>query len=204
MKADGQADKYCASRMNRAGKLLLQILSAVAVPATLTFVLLAPVAWAQTPKKAVPDNVAPHPAPAQPIPYSHKIHIAAGLQCQFCHTNPDPGNQMTFPATTTCMTCHTTIAKDKPAIIKLAEFAKSGQPVPWVRVYQVTPGVTWSHRKHLQAGMQCATCHGNVPQLDAMAEITGVTSMASCINCHATNNAATTCITCHVWPANRP
>jgi len=37
---------------------------------------------------------------------------------------------------------------------KLGEFAKSNQPIPWVRVYQVTAGVTWTHRAHLQAGMQ--------------------------------------------------
>jgi len=152
-------------------------------------------------KQEVPDNLAPHPAPEQPIPYSHKTHVGAlGLKCEMCHTNPDPGNQMTFPATSTCMTCHTSVAKDKPAIVKLADFAKSGQPIPWVRVYQVTPGVTWTHRKHVQAGMQCAMCHGNVGQLDAMAETTAVTSMASCISCHQSHNAPVACATCHVWP----
>src|SRR4029077_3563835 len=95
-------------------------------------------------KQEVPDNMAPHPAPAQPLPYSHKTHVALGLECRRCHTNPDPGNQMTFPPTTVCMTCHSTIAKEKSAIVKLAEFARSGQPIPWQRVYQITPGVTWS------------------------------------------------------------
>jgi len=108
----------------------------------------------QTPvaKQEVPDNIAPHAPPAQPLPYSHKTHVALSLECRRCHTNPDPGNQMTFPATTVCMTCHSTIAKEKSAIVKLAEFARSGQPIPWQRVYLVTPGVTWSHRKHLAAG----------------------------------------------------
>src|SRR6266852_5789550 len=99
-------------------------------------------------KQEVPDNIAPHAAPAQPLPYSHKTHVALGLECLRCYTNPDPGNGMTFPATTVCMTCHSTIAKEKPAIVKLAEFARSGQPISWQRVYQITPGVTWSHRKH--------------------------------------------------------
>jgi hypothetical protein len=78
-------------------------------------------------KQEVSDNIAPHAAPAQPLPYSHKTHVALGLECRRCHTNPDPGNQMTFPATTVCMTCHSTIAKDKPAIMKLAE-ARAGGP----------------------------------------------------------------------------
>lgn len=154
-------------------------------------------------KQQVLDNFAPHPAPEQPIPYSHKTHLALKLQCQMCHTNPDPGNQMTFPATSTCMTCHANVAKDKPAIVKLAEFSKSGQPIPWVRVYQVTPGVTWTHRKHFQAGMQCIMCHGDVSQLDAMAQTTSVTSMGSCIGCHQAHSAPTACATCHVWPAEQ-
>jgi hypothetical protein len=155
-------------------------------------------------KQEVLDNLGPHPAPEQPIPYSHKTHLALGLQCQMCHTNPDPGNQMTFPATKTCMTCHTSVAKDKPSIVKLAQFAKSGQPIPWVRVYQVTPGVTWTHRAHVQAGMQCVMCHGDVAQLDAMAQMTSVTSMGSCIGCHQAHNAATVCVTCHTWPSDPP
>jgi hypothetical protein len=152
-------------------------------------------------KQEVPDNIAPHAAPTQPLPYSHKTHIALGLACGRCHTNPVPGNQMTFPATTICMSCHSTIAKDKPAILKLAEFARAGQPIPWQRVYQVTPGVTWTHRKHLAAGMQCVMCHGQVAQVDAMAQNTSVTSMASCMSCHESHKVSTACQTCHAWPA---
>jgi hypothetical protein len=153
-------------------------------------------------KLEVPENISEHAAPAQPLPFSHKTHVTRGLQCRQCHTNPEPGNQMTFPAVATCMGCHNNVAKDKPAIMKLAEFAKSGQPIPWVRVYQVTPGVNWNHRKHLQAGLQCANCHGQVGQLDQMAQTTAVTSMASCISCHQAHNANTVCQTCHAWPAS--
>lgn len=156
----------------------------------------------QVARQEVPDNLAPHPAPMQPVPYSHKTHLAIGLQCQRCHTNPEPGNLMTFPASTTCMNCHAVIDKDKPAIMKLAALAKPNQPVPWVRIYQLTPGVTWSHRKHLQASMACGMCQGDVAQLDAMAQTTSVTSMASCIGCHASNKAQTTCIACHAWPSD--
>ena len=151
-------------------------------------------------KQEVPDNLSEHAAPAQPVPYSHKTHLARGLRCQQCHTNADPGAQMTFPASATCMMCHNTIAKDRPAIQKLTELAKSSRPIPWARVYQVTPGVNWTHRKHLQAGMQCVMCHGDVAQLDAMAQTTSVVAMASCIGCHQSHNASTACATCHSWP----
>jgi hypothetical protein len=151
-------------------------------------------------QKQVPDNPAVPTAPVQPIPYSHKTHLALDLQCRTCHTNPEPGAMMTFPATATCMNCHNTVATKKPAIVKLAQFAKSQQPIPWVRVYTLLPGVQWSHRKHLEGGMKCETCHGAVADLDAMAMVTSVTAMGTCINCHQMNNAKTTCNTCHLWP----
>lgn len=158
----------------------------------------------QPAKQAVPNNLAPHPAPAQPIAFSHKLHITRGLQCKDCHANPDPGNQMTMPVASACMTCHVAVATDKPPIRKLAEAAKSNQAIAWARVYQLTPGVTWTHRAHLKAGLQCVMCHGEVGQLDAMAQTTSVTAMGVCIGCHQTKGAATACSTCHSWPGNVP
>ena len=151
-------------------------------------------------KQEVPDNPVEHAPPEQPIPYSHKTHLALGLPCSTCHTNPAPGNLMTFPATTTCMSCHISIATNKPAIQKLAEFSKSRQPIPWVRVYKVLPGVTWTHRKHLDAGMKCQMCHGQVALMDRMSEATSVTTMGVCLKCHTEHGAPTVCSTCHSWP----
>jgi ABC-type nitrate/sulfonate/bicarbonate transport system substrate-binding protein len=150
---------------------------------------------------AVPANPAPHPAPEQPLPYSHKTHVGLGLACRLCHVNPAPGKEMTFPATSTCMNCHAKVVTDRPAIKKLAQYARSKQPIPWVRVYKVLPGVTWTHRKHLQAGVQCESCHGNVGDLQAMSETTAVTAMASCISCHQARGVSAACAVCHAWPA---
>jgi hypothetical protein len=151
-------------------------------------------------KQEVPDNPLKPAPPDQPIPYSHKTHLALGLPCSTCHTNPAPGNMMTFPATSTCMSCHISVATDRPAIQKLAEFSKSKQPIPWVRVYKVLPGVTWTHRKHLEAGMKCQMCHGQVAQMDRMSEATSVTTMGVCLNCHMSHGAPVVCSTCHSWP----
>jgi len=156
-----------------------------------------PAASPQAAKQMVPDNPSEHTPPVQPIAYSHKKHLAFGLECKKCHTNPEPGKLMTFPATSTCMECHVTIAKEKPSIQKLDEFAKSKQVVPWVRVYTVLPGVAWNHRPHLAAGVKCETCHGQVREMEAMSEVTSVTTMFSCLNCHEMNHAKTACDTCH-------
>lgn len=148
-------------------------------------------------KPMVPDNPSPHPAPEQPLPYSHKQHLALGLECKECHTDPEPGKLMTIPGTEKCMQCHVTIAKEKPAIQKLAGFANTKQEIPWVRVYRVLPGIEWSHRAHLSAGVKCQTCHGQVRQMDRVSEVTSVVTMYACLHCHELNHAKTACETCH-------
>ena len=189
----------------REGRLALSV-AAAALAALLSIATRLP---AQTPaqgaKHKVPDNPLVPAGPVQPIPYSHKKHLSLGLECQNCHTNPEPGILMTFPATSKCMQCHATIAKDQPAIQSLTEYDKSHKPVPWVRVYTVLPGVRWTHRKHLDAGIACEACHGQVRQMDVMAEVTSVTSMGGCLSCHASMDARTPgarniCVTCHTFP----
>lgn len=145
----------------------------------------------------VAGNPSEHPAPAQPIPYNHKKHLALGLNCKDCHANPEPGKLMAFPVTDKCMLCHRTVLKEKPTIQKLAEYAHSKQAIPWVRVYTVLPGVAWSHRPHLEAGVACETCHGQVRELEQMSELTSATTMYVCLNCHTVNHVKSACDTCH-------
>jgi hypothetical protein len=172
----------------------------------LVFLLIAPSAAQQSSTDgdlAVPENVAPYTAPSQPLPYSHKTHVALGLVCQSCHTNPDPGSLMTFPAIEMCMSCHLAVTSDTAAIMTLHAFAESGQQIPWVRVYAVTPGVNWSHRAHLDSGTQCETCHGDISQAEAVSETKAILAMASCIGCHESRGAMNECVTCHAWPTDQ-
>lgn len=152
---------------------------------------------------AVPDNVAPHSAPTQPLPFSHKQHMTLGLQCLACHTNPDPGALMTFPATGKCVSCHIADATDTPAIVSLHAYSESQDAIPWVRVYAVTKGVDWSHRAHLDSGVQCKTCHGDIRQAEAVSETKAIVAMAACISCHEARAADTACVTCHAWPTDQ-
>ena len=139
----------------------------------------------------------PPPAPVQPLPYSHKTHLALGLECRTCHVNPDAGKLMTYPDAAICMGCHQAIAKQRPAIRKLAEYAASKTPIPWVRVYRVQDYVYWRHGTHLEAEVPCADCHGPVAERDAIALETTVTTMLGCVTCHDQRQAFTDCSACH-------
>jgi hypothetical protein len=147
---------------------------------------------AAAPQAAVP------PAPVPPIPYSHKTHLAHGHHCHFSHANPEPGRKMGFPPASTCMSCHQTVAADRPSIQKLAAFAESGKPIPWVRVYQLPDYVYWSHATHVvDAGVSCVECHGPVASRDVIARETAITTMAGCTACHNKRQVFTDCGDCH-------
>jgi Cytochrome c7 and related cytochrome c/Class III cytochrome C family len=136
-------------------------------------------------------------APAQPIPFSHKVHAGTlKLQCKMCHPNPDPGETMTIAAASKCMQCHTAIKADSPSIQKLAAFAKNGREMPWARVYQIPDFVHFSHRTHLNSGAQCTDCHGQVAQRDQLFREVNL-SMGDCMTCHRAKNASIDCLYCH-------
>ncbi|MGA2563582.1 MAG: cytochrome c3 family protein [Steroidobacteraceae bacterium] len=137
--------------------------------------------------------------PEQPIPYSHKQHLALGLVCSACHTNPDPGDAMSFPPTSKCMSCHQAIDKDSPAIQKLAAFDRDKHDIPWVRVYKEPNIVFFSHKAHLDGGAKCEDCHGQVAQRDRLFRETDL-SMAGCVGCHRDHNASQACDYCHEAP----
>ena len=134
--------------------------------------------------------------PPQPIPYSHKQHLALGLKCKDCHAMPDPGEMMGIPAAVKCMTCHESVKKDSPAIQKLAAYARDKRSPPWARVYQIPSYVLFSHKAHLESGATCETCHGKVAERDRLWRETDI-SMGGCMNCHRANKASLDCTYCH-------
>jgi hypothetical protein len=137
------------------------------------------------------------PAPPQPIPFSHKKHVALGVKCLDCHPIRQPGFAAGFPKEATCMGCHLTMKTDSPSIQKLAEFNKAKKPVPWVKVYRVPDYVWFSHEvHHREAKLECAECHGPVAQRDVIAKEKS-TSMNACMDCHRQKNASNECDVCH-------
>ncbi len=131
----------------------------------------------------------------QPIPYSHKKHVAMGLECAGCHTMPGKGEAATYPAEATCMQCHTTVKKESPAIKLLSKYAEEKKAVPWIRVYKLPEYVWFSHKIHTK-NAKCAQCHGDVASKDVLVKEKPI-DMNSCMNCHDEHKAPNECNLCH-------
>lgn len=132
----------------------------------------------------------------QPVPYSHKTHLAMGLKCQVCHTNPDPGEMMKIPAVSTCMNCHRAVKPDSPHIQKLAAAASEKKAIAWARVYELPTYVFFNHRFHTQGGVTCETCHGPVRERDVLTKEVKH-DMGSCMACHTKMKVSNDCMFCH-------
>jgi hypothetical protein len=125
-------------------------------------------------------------SPVQPIKFPHPVHVnTLKLNCVYCHfsafKSPDPG----LPAVSTCIGCHQnpTILPASPELAKLKDYAAKGQPIPWVRVHKVPEYVHFPHMRHVNAGVTCQSCHGqvnNMPQVFQYASL----NMGWCVSCH--------------------
>ena len=56
--------------------------------------------------------------------------------------------------------------------------------------------IYFNHSVHINKGIDCSKCHGNVDQMDRIVEAKELT-MGFCITCHKQNNATHDCFTCH-------
>lgn len=138
------------------------------------------------------------PAPVQPIAYTHKVHLANGMQCTDCHTGVDTGPDAAIPGVTLCMTCHQAVAPDRPEIRKIAAYMARGEDIPWQRVYNYSASahVRFEHAPHVRASVPCATCHGDMRQQTVAVRAVNLT-MGYCVDCHRQRRASLDCLTCH-------
>ena len=152
-----------------------------------------------TAAQAVRDFLDFHPEhPVQPIAYTHTVHLANGLQCEFCHVGVDQGPEAQIPGVAICMTCHIAIDTDKPEIKKIAAYQARGEDIPWVRVYNYSDSahVRFNHAAHIRAGVGCSTCHGDMTK-QTTAERKVDLNMGFCVNCHKQKQVSVDCETCH-------
>jgi hypothetical protein len=123
-------------------------------------------------------------APVQPIKYSHKLHAGElKIDCQYCHTGVTKGRHALVPSTNICMNCHTLAVKDKPEIIKLTQYYNGNKPIPWKRIHKVPEYAYFDHSVHVNKGIDCESCHGNLREMEVVKQIKPFT-MTACLECH--------------------
>jgi hypothetical protein len=152
-------------------------------------------------------------SPEQPIKFPHPVHVqTVGLNCLYCHytadKSPDPG----LPAVGTCMGCHVSVgggvngkgevnlpknelheARRSPELEKLMKYADAkpatpglgpnAKPVPWIRIHKVPEYVHFPHMRHVNAGVTCQTCHGEVQKMSQVYQFASL-NMGWCVTCH--------------------
>lgn len=135
--------------------------------------------------------------PEQPIEFPHYVHVGQlGMECSDCHQYVERSIHAGLPKAELCMECHEGVATDKPEVVKLTAMYKSGQPVEWVRVYQVKPHVYFTHKRHVLSGIRCQECHGPVELMTTIQRVSDL-RMGWCLECHRSRGAPMDCVTCH-------
>jgi hypothetical protein len=134
----------------------------------------------------------------QPVAFPHNTHMKLGLSCIDCHTGADTHAEAGIPSVTKCMLCHAKLGRDKPEVKKVIAYANQKVEIPWQRVYEFTPAahVKFKHAQHYQAGVGCATCHGDLTQATVAVKLVNH-NMGSCLACHRQKNGPEDCAACH-------
>ncbi len=122
--------------------------------------------------------------PKQPIDYSHKFHVGKlGLDCRYCHTSVDKAATASIPPTQTCMNCHTLVLPESKKLQPDRDSWSTGQPIEWIRIHKIPDYAYFNHSIHINAGVGCASCHGNVADMERVRQVEPL-SMGWCLDCH--------------------
>jgi len=140
---------------------------------------------------ATPKTLVAGYQPAQPIPFSHKIHVdQLGLDCRYCHSFVDVSGHSNVPTSNTCWNCHQHVQQDSPKLQPLRnrmdptlEHPDFGKPVEWVRIHKLPDYVYFDHSAHVNRGISCQSCHGNVDEMEVVYQDQPL-SMGWCLECH--------------------
>jgi hypothetical protein len=123
-------------------------------------------------------------APQQPVPFSHEHHVGGlGLDCRYCHNAVEVSSSAGMPPTETCMTCHSQIWNQSSMLQPVRDSLQNNVPIQWNRVHNLPDFVYFNHSIHVQKGIGCSSCHGQVNQMPLTWK-TQTLQMGWCLGCH--------------------
>lgn len=137
---------------------------------------------------------------SQPIAFNHRLHVQdVGSECTDCHLYAATGVRATIPNVDVCSNCHEEAQTESPEEARLVEYIRTGEPIPWRKIYRVPDHVFFSHRRHTAiGGIECATCHGAVGEREAPVTRQAIRlSMNRCMSCHDDAGVSNDCLLCH-------
>lgn len=115
----------------------------------------------------------PEYEPVQPVRFSHKLHAGdLKMSCTACHSAAQRSPRAGIPNTKSCLGCHQHILPDSPLIAPLRAAADpqfpgyTGEPVRWVMVNRLSGHAYFNHMAHLNRGIGCTSCHGDVAGME--------------------------------------
>lgn len=122
--------------------------------------------------------------PDQPVEYSHKLHAGdLGIDCRYCHYSVEESAIANVPPTQVCMNCHTMVKPESEKLAKVRESYMTGVPIQWVRVNKIGEYAYFDHSIHIDRGVSCISCHGNLAQMEKVEQKEPL-SMSFCLDCH--------------------
>jgi hypothetical protein len=122
--------------------------------------------------------------PIQPVAFSHAIHVdQLGLDCRYCHTSVEKSWYSNVPASSTCMNCHNQVLKEDAKLALVRESYATGKSIPWVQIHKTPDYVYFNHSVHVNRGVSCVECHGQVNKMDEVYHAKPF-GMAFCLECH--------------------
>jgi hypothetical protein len=131
----------------------------------------------------------------QPVPFSHQHHVGGlGIDCRYCHVSVEDSSFAGIPPTETCMTCHSKVWTNAPILQPVRTSWQQDRPIAgpggdrtsapgWVRVNNLPGFVYFNHSIHVNKGVGCATCHGEVDKMPLMHQAASL-QMEWCLECH--------------------
>ena len=125
----------------------------------------------------------------QPVQFSHKHHTGDdGIDCRYCHTTVETTATAGMPPTQTCMNCHSQIWADSPYLEPVRASFRENKPIEWERVHDLPEYVYFNHSIHVNKGVGCSSCHGDVANMPAIYQVNTL-QMEWCLSCHRNTEA---------------
>lgn len=122
--------------------------------------------------------------PQQPVPFDHRLHAGdLGISCVYCHSSVETSAHSTVPPTSTCMNCHNAVKRDSPKLEAVRTSYENNTPIEWVRIHRLPDYAFFNHSRHVNAGIDCASCHGEVEKQGVVVQKKPLT-MGWCLDCH--------------------